>query len=101
MCGCEREMGEDRMSLHVFFVESADLVVAHDAEEAVRLWRETDGEEFTLANYPTPEVEQWADDRPFTIFYDDAPSREAEKQKQTCGEWARENGPGFLASTEY
>ena len=95
------ELTKGRDALHVFFVEDADLVVAHDAVEAVRLWRESDhGEEFTLANYPTPEVEQWDDAKLFTIRYEDAP-KGSEKQRQTCGEWAREGGPGFLASTEW
>jgi len=69
--------------------------------EAVRLWRETDhSDEFTLENYPDPEVEQWDDARMFTVHFDDAPRR-GTKQRQTCGEWALENGPGFLASTEF
>jgi hypothetical protein len=88
------------MSMHVFFIEYADLVIAHDAGEAVRLWRETDhSDEFTLANYPAPEVEQWDDSKQFTVHFDDAPGPLS--QRQTCGEWARDNGPGFLASTEF
>ena len=87
-------------ALHVFFIEDADLVVAHDPVEAVRLWRESDHSEFTLESYPTPKVERWDDDKPFTIHYDDAPRR-GMRQRQTCGEWAREGGPGFLASTEW
>jgi hypothetical protein len=86
--------------LHVFFIEDADLVVAHSAEEAEHLWRESDRDEFTLANYPAPTVKQWPDDKPFTINYEDAP-KGSEKQRRTCGEWARESGPGFLASTEW
>jgi hypothetical protein len=87
--------------MHVFFIEGSDLVVAHDSVEAERLWRESaHSEELTLADYPAPDVEQWPDDKLFTITYDDAP-KGSEKQRRTCGEWARENGPGFLASTEW
>jgi hypothetical protein len=45
--------------------------------------------------------EQLPDDRLLKINYEPGDEPPGVKLEQTCGEWAKENGRGFLCSIEY
>lgn len=76
--------------LHVFS-DDAEWYVAADRVDAASAWRKFTGSTVLYA----PDFEQLPDDKPLTITIEDEG-----KATKTCGEWARENGRGFLASTE-
>jgi hypothetical protein len=83
--------------LHVFKCDAGgiiDWVVAASADDATAVMAEQSGGDWDEAIKPA--WLQLPDDEEMRITVEDEG-----KVAKTCAEWARENGRGFLASTEY
>jgi hypothetical protein len=86
------------MTLHVFELDDTDWVVATDAEDAWAIWEETTREKREQhGGWPDVAWVPLPDDKALTIHYPDV----RESHTETCGEWVRSNGRGWLCSSEY
>ena len=100
----DRDTRPAAVPLHVFtMLIGPDTVVARDFDDAWTVWAEAYGED--RADYE--EHDQWRrrpDGERLSIINEDRASvspDEWTRTTKTCGEWAAENGRGFLCSTEY
>jgi len=86
---------DDVERLHVYRNHVTDWFVARSPEDAVKMAREYYAECLTEAQKDWLDFEQEPDDKAITCHTDDG------EVTRTCAEWAAENGPGFLFSTEF
>lgn len=98
--------------MHVFKNQVVEWVVAYDLNDAVRVMREYLSQQFPLR---CDEVEgqdwSWAcfnfvqeSDRKILTVVDErlaTKSGRPRRLRRSCARWARENGRGFLCSTEW
>ena len=81
------------------FSDGTDTVVAASEHDAYAVWKEWCGADYHDAD-PFARLLELPADKVLAITTDDGPDGH-EKRTQTCAEWAKENGRGFLCSTEF
>lgn len=84
-------------ALHVYRGET-DSIVGESLEDAQRAYAEFIGSPVDSDEVLEQGFEELPDDRALTLIIDDEGDTRVTK---SCAEWARENGRGFLASTEW
>ena len=86
------------MILHVFY-NGDDLVVGASAEDAKFLMIEEMGH----SAEEIAEFDQWPDDKELTLRYEDAEDAPEGRMscRQTCAEWIKENGRGYLGGESF
>lgn len=82
------------------FTNHTDTVVAKDLPDAQRVMEEHNGSTFEQEGWTLDEWGEVPDDKIITIcnINDHGPDDKAAK---TAAEWVKENGRGFLCSTEW
>lgn len=91
------EMAWSRMPLHVFEI-GPDTLIAHDVEDAWRLFERQTGLKRGDDDIGDDEPIQVPDDRPLKIQIEEG---SPEAVTLTAAEWCQREGRGFLCSTEY
>jgi hypothetical protein len=105
------------MSLHVYYDNNSEWVVAESPEEAQAIWMKEMG--MTEDDIDSDELlfEQWPDDKEMGVRFeyipegmtdeeanewlDQDPENGWKKLTKTCGEWAKKQGKGCLCSSEF
>lgn len=82
-------------TLHVF-TNGFDWIVAESAADAARLAEDHHG---GTGDGDPDEWEQLSDKKLLPIY--DTDDRAGPRTTKTCAEWARDNGRGFLCTTEF
>ena len=88
-------------TLHCY-TDGTDTVVALSPEDALLAWAEHIGD-IEYRDEGDASFGQLPDDKPLSIICDEDgnPDDEGEAITKTAAEWARDQGRGFLCSTEY
>jgi hypothetical protein len=87
--------------LHLYMIDDTDVFVAESPEEALALMKADFGTDVEGAD-----VRLISDDKEFPVHIEkDGPIAKGEspyeKVIKTAGAWAKENGKGYVFSTEY
>jgi len=97
--------------LHLYAIDDTDFFIAESAEEALAIMSDTFGITSDLAAGPGSEHDAWDirqidDDTPYLVCVEketltDEDEDPYTKVTKTAKDWAKENGKGYIFSTEW